>query len=274
MTKKNILCVLFIFSLFSWNNIQDNRTKYFPVSVEPVESNPAKENVWVFLLAGQSNMAGRGFVEPQDTLPNKRIVTIDAAGRLIYAKEPLHFYEPTRNGLDCGCSFANTLLKHIPDNITILLLPTAIGGSSISQWLGDSSYRGVKLLTNFCDKVAIGKKYGQIKAVLWHQGESDANKTAIPLYKDRLAELFTVFRSTIQNNQLPVFVGELGSYSNNNQNWQLINQAIHNNSLQDANVSVINTHDFIHKGDTVHFNSEGQRLLGERFAEAYISKIK
>jgi len=271
---KNILFTLFILSLFSWNNIQDNRTKYFPVAVEPVERIPAKENVWVFLLAGQSNMAGRGFVEPQDTLPNKRILTIDVAGKLIYAKEPLHFYEPTRNGLDCGYSFANTLIKHIPDNITILILPTAIGGSSISQWLGDSSYRGVKLLTNFRDKVAIGKKYGQIKAVLWHQGESDANKTAILLYKDRLAQLFTVFRSVIQNNQLPVLVGELGSYSNNNQNWQLINQAIHNYSLQDMNVSVISTTEFIHRGDTVHFNSEGQRLLGERFAQVYIDKIK
>jgi len=37
--------------------------------VDPVERIPAKENVWVFMLAGQSNMAGRDFVEPQDTLP-------------------------------------------------------------------------------------------------------------------------------------------------------------------------------------------------------------
>jgi len=271
---KYILFVLLMLCLFSWNPIQDDRTKYFPQSVEVVEQIPHKENVWVFLLAGQSNMAGRGFVEPQDTLPNKRILTIDASGKLIYAKEPLHFYEPARKGLDCGLSFANNLLKQIPDNITILLLPTAIGGSAISQWLGDSLYRGVNVLTNFREKVAIGKKYGQIKAVLWHQGESDTKKELIPLYQKRLAELFTVFRSMIQDNQLPVLIGELGSYSNDNANWQLINNAIRGYSLQDANSSVIKTNDLVHRGDTIHFNSAGQRLLGERFANAWLRKIK
>lgn len=271
---KYILFALLMLCLFSWNTIQDDRTKYFPKSVEPVVQIPRKENVWVFLLAGQSNMAGRGFVEPQDTMPNKRILAIDANGKLIYAKEPLHFYEPTRTGLDCGLSFANSLLKQIPGNITILLLPTAIGGSASKQWLGDSLYRGVNLLTNFREKVAIGKKYGQIKAVLWHQGESDANKESIPLYKERLVELFTKFRTIIQNDQLPVFIGELGSYSKNNENWQMINNVIHGYSLQDANSSVIKTNDLIHGGDTIHFNSTGQRLLGERFASAYLKKIK
>lgn len=267
---KYIFFSLFLLCLFSANTIQDMRTKNFPKFLETVEQIPNKENVWVFLLAGQSNMAGRGFVEPQDTLSNKRIITIDASGKLVYAKEPLHFYEPTRTGLDCGLSFANTLLTKIPANITILLLPTAIGGSAIGQWLGDSLYRGVNLLRNFKEKVAIGKKYGQIKAVLWHQGESDANKESIPLYTNRLTQLFTLFRSISQNNQLPIFVGELGSYSNNNANWQQINNSIHGYSLQDANTSIIKTSDFIHGGDTVHFNSEGQRLLGIRFANEYL----
>jgi hypothetical protein len=271
---KYILFTLFLICLFSWHTIQDARTKNFPKSLEAVEQMPKKENVWVFLLAGQSNMAGRGFVEPQDTLSNKRIITIDATGKLIYAKEPLHFYEPIRTGLDCGLSFANTLLSKIPANITILLLPTAIGGSAIGQWLGDSLYRGVNLMHNFKEKVAIGKKCGQIKAVLWHQGESDANKESIPLYTNRLAQLFTLFRSNIQNDHLPIFIGELGSYSNNNTNWQQINNVIHSYSLQDANVSVIKTNDFIHGGDTVHFNSEGQRLLGIRFANSFLAKMK
>ncbi len=233
---------------------------------------PAKEKIWVFLMAGQSNMAGRGIVEPQDTLSDKRILTIDAQGKLIYAKEPLHFYEPTRTGLDCGLSFAKTLLKKIPSDITILLLPTAIGGSAIRQWLGDSSYRGVNLMTNFKEKVAIAKQYGKIKAILWHQGESDANAVRIPLYKDNLIKLFTMFRDITGEKNLPVLIGELGSYSNTKATWLQINEVIHEYTMKDKHATYITTNDFVHVGDTVHFNSAGQRMMGERFANAFSTK--
>lgn len=271
---RKTLFVLLLISLISWKKIQDNRTKYFPKTVEYVQQVPAKENVWVFLMAGQSNMAGRGIVEPQDTIADKRILSIDAKGKLVYAKEPLHFYEPTRTGLDCGLSFGRTLLAKIPANVTILLLPTAIGGSAIRQWLGDSSYRGVNLLTNFREKVAIGKQFGKIKGVLWHQGESDANDTRIPVYKENLRKLFTLFRGMADDEELPVFVGELGVYSNNKTNWLQINEVIHDYVLQDKNASFIRTDDLSHVGDTVHFNSTGQRMMGERFAQAYLSKWK
>src|SRR6185369_16921932 len=98
-----------------------------------------RKNKWVFILAGQSNMAGRGLVEPQDTIPSARILTINKNGKLIIAKEPLHFYESTLTGLDCGLSFSNAIVKEFPSTISVLLIPTAVGGSSISQWLGDST---------------------------------------------------------------------------------------------------------------------------------------
>ena len=56
---RKTLFVLLLISLISWKKIQDNRTKYFPKTVEYVQQVPAKENVWVFLMAGQSNMADR-----------------------------------------------------------------------------------------------------------------------------------------------------------------------------------------------------------------------
>ena len=55
-----------------------------------------KENVWVFIMAGQSNMAGRGIVEAEDTISDKRIFSINKDGQIIIAKEPIHFYEPRR----------------------------------------------------------------------------------------------------------------------------------------------------------------------------------
>ena len=107
-------------------------------------------------------------------------------------------------------SFGKALLKGIPKKVSILLLPTAVGGSAMRQWLGDSTYREVKLWSNFLEKVALGKKYGQIKGILWHQGESDANDKNSPLYPENLARLVQNFRTAVGNLQLPVLMGELG----------------------------------------------------------------
>jgi hypothetical protein len=268
---KNVLLVSLFLILNSFILQKDDRTANFPRIREPVEKVTRKNNVWVFIMAGQSNMAGRGLVEPQDTISDTRILTISSDGRLVYAKEPLHFYEPNLTGLDCGLSFGKTLLKNIPKNISILIIPTAVGGSSINQWLKDSTYRNVQLLSNFKEKVELGKKYGTIKAVLWHQGESDANATSIPLYENRLAALFSVFRKTVQNKSLPILVGELGSYSTTSEDWNSINRIINHYSLKDRNTAVVRTADFKDKGDHVHFDSDGQRQLGVRYAEAYLN---
>jgi hypothetical protein len=233
---------------------------------------PNKASTWVFILAGQSNMAGRGMVEPQDTIPNERILTINSKGELILAKEPLHFYEPTLAGLDCGLSFAKELLTQVPNNINIVLIPTAVGGSSISQWLGDSTFRSVKLYSNFTSKVNLAKQYGQIKGILWHQGESDSNEKNIPVYGERLQTLFSKFRKTVDDNNLSILIGELGSYSENKTNWLKINEQINTYAKKDKHVVVVPTADFVDKGDKIHFNSEGQRTLGKRFAVAYLRK--
>jgi len=273
---KNIVLLLVVGVLFSFDQHErDPRTIYFPKQELKVKTIPNKKNVWVFIMAGQSNMAGRGQVEPMDTLPDSRILSINKAGELIIAKEPLHFYEPTRTGLDCGLSFAKTLTDQLPHRITVLIIPTAVGGSSVTQWLGDSTYRAVQLLTNFKQKVEMGKRYGEIKGILWHQGESDANQRDLPLYKNKLTQLFTRFRTMVCDAQLPIMVGELGSYSGK-ADWQNINKEIHAYATADNHTTVINTADLKHKGDTVHFNAEGQRMLGQRFADAYLklNKIK
>lgn len=248
------------------------RTQYFPKVELKRETLPKKKNLWVFLLAGQSNMAGRGFVEPQDTIPSDRVLTINKKGEIIVAKEPIHFYESSELGLDCGLSFGKAMLKHIPDSISILLIPTAVGGSRVSQWLDDERHRKVRLLTNFKKKVALGKTYGQIKGILWHQGESDANQVDVPFYKDRLSELFSEFRQLVDDEQLPVLVGELGTYAHRKDyEFSLqINEQIKLLTTTDANAICVKSSDFDRSGYNGHFGSESQRTFGHRFAEEYI----
>jgi hypothetical protein len=233
-----------------------------------------QKKTWVFIMAGQSNMAGRGIVEAQDTISDERILTINKENQIIKAKEPIHFYEPNLKGLDCGLSFAQTLLKRIDKSITILIIPTAVGGSSTRQWLGDSIHRNVQLLTNFRQKMEFAKTQGTVKGILWHQGESDANAKAIPLYKDNLKHLFDIFRGYAGNDKLPILIGELGSYSKTPNEWNAINEIIKQYVASDPNAYLISTSDLIHKGDFIHFNSEGQRLMGQRLAEAYLKSMR
>jgi hypothetical protein len=176
-------------------------------------------------------------------------------------------------GLDCGLSFGKELLKHIPDSISVLIIPTAVGGSSISQWINDSTFRNVTLLTNFKEKIEIGKKYGTIKGILWHQGENDATEQeTIEIYNKQLQKLFTLFRNSIGNSELPILIGELGSFSKTDDNWQAINSKIEGYVKTDPNSYLIKTNDLKDKGDRVHFDSEGQREIGKRFAERFIKR--
>ncbi|MFW5879564.1 MAG: sialate O-acetylesterase [bacterium] len=245
----------------------------FPKTISYVDKLPNPDSLYIFIMAGQSNMAGRGFVEPQDTLPYKRILTIDKSMKWIYAKEPLHFYEPSMTGLDCGMSFAKKLLDSIPEGISIAVSPCAVGGSSIEQWINNETFRGVTLLDNFKDKVGFAKDYGIIKGIIWHQGESNAKSELIPKYSQRLDSLINTFRFLVKNDTLPIILGELGSYSKPTEKqmrWDSINTMIQNIAWKDKNIDLVETGDLKHKGDNVHFDSESQRILGERYAKKYL----
>lgn len=230
---------------------------------------PKKENFWIFFMTGQSNMAGRGNIEPIDTISNPRILSIDNNNNWIIAKEPIHFYEPSMTGLDCGLSFGKELISQLNDSIYIGLIPCAVGGSNITQWLGDSLHRGVKLYSNFKEKVEFASSVGSIKGILWHQGETNANSSRIHNYSNNLKELFLRFRNTVSIDDLPILCGELGSFIQSEDNISYtdsINKILHNLSMEDENIHIIQTNDLNHRGDFLHFNSESQRLLDKRFA--------
>lgn len=231
------------------------------------ELNPAK--VWVFILAGQSNMAGRGKLEAQDTITTSRILSLDKDGKIIQAKEPLNFYENKMQGTGCGLAFGKELLNYIPKDVSILILQTAVGGSSINQWIKNSKHREIQLFSNFKEKVDLGKRYGTIKAILWHQGESDAKPEGVQQRRGKLKILFGMFRNAVGNDSLPILMGELGSYSKTPELFSQMNEQTRLYSASDRFTSVIFTSDFQHRGDFLHFNSASQREMGKRFAREY-----
>lgn len=271
---KAFLMLLFILPILAKCQNTQERTTYFPQQTVYLDSLPVKKNVWVFIMGGQSNMAGRAFVEPQDTISDPRIISINKENSLIYAKEPLHYYQPKLTGLDCGMSFAHELITQLNENTIVLLLPCAVGGSSINYWLNDSIFNGVHLKSNFIEKVELAKKYGTLKGILWHQGESDAFEDKIPVYENNLKELFTFFRKYTENDSLPIIMGELGTYPTKEtmkNNWNSINEIIHQVADADKNCSLIPTSDLTPRPDYIHFDSQSQRILGKRYADKFIS---
>ena len=76
--KKVILLVLIVLRpLFvPAQNDQELRMKNFPKTEAKGDRLPKKKNLWVFILAGQSNMAGRGFVEGRGNQPRENIQSL------------------------------------------------------------------------------------------------------------------------------------------------------------------------------------------------------
>ncbi|UOB16963.1 sialate O-acetylesterase [Abyssalbus ytuae] len=272
--KSPIITIMFFFLSFVYSQ-EDISKSYFPKTEEKVDKMPPKENVWIFIMAGQSNMAGRARISPSDTIPNSRVITINKNNEWVYAKEPLHFYEPEKAGLDCGLSFGNELAKRTRDHITIALIPCAVGGSSAKQWLNDQIHRDVKLLSNFKEKVDLAKQYGTIKGILWHQGESDAVPSALPAYKERLPQLFKIFRDYIENPDMIIMAANLGLFASEYDQirWDAINAVINLMPYKDRKLYPVSSQGLTDKGDKLHFDANSQRELGKRFALTYISVL-
>lgn len=266
---KNKLLFILIVTLVACQKIEPPVQTSPPQYVIPTSNSPKKTNLWIFILAGQSNMAGRALIESEDSQTSPRILTMDESYNWCLAKEPLHFYEPNIAGLDCGLSFGKEFIKALNDSVYIGLIPCAIGGTSVEQWLNDATYCNVKILSNLTTRVALASKVGVIKGVLWHQGENNANENQFKNYKINLQALFKKFRTITQNEKLPICVGELGSFLSKTKfgNYpDSINQILRQISIEDRNVILTKTGDLIDKGDSLHFDSKSQRLLGIRFA--------
>ena len=268
--------LLSLLLLFVLNGLaqEDLRTRYFPGLEEKPGVVPDKKKIWVFIMAGQSNMAGRGQVEPEDTVTNPRILALNRNGELMLAKEPLNLNEPAMVGLDCGVSFARKMLEFCPPDVSILLVHTAVGGSSIRKWIDDSVYREVPLFSNFKKRLGEAKKLGTIKGVIWHQGEADANAKGLPVHQSNLEQLFGMMRKEAGQRKMPVLMGELGYFSKTvHEQFMQMNGVFRAYSKTDSRTAVVSTEGLDHKGDFLHFNTAGQREIGRRYAAVFADKF-
>jgi hypothetical protein len=226
------------------------------------------DRLLVYIMAGQSNMAGRGLVAPEDTVSDPRIFTIDSMRNMVVAREPLHFYHPGFTGLDCGVSFAKALLERAPEGTRICLVPAAMSSTSVQDWLGDTLH-SVHLFTNAVSRAKVAlDQGGQMGGILWHQGETNAESDQRAAgYSLTLDSLVSSFRMALQSPSMPFFAGTLPPFLHYPCRDK-INASIEQLGQRGNGFVVVRTDGLSGKPDSVHFDAAGQRELGRRFAAA------
>lgn len=254
-----------------------------PVYREVVKSPANKSKFLIFLLAGQSNMAGRGNVEAQDTVPDKRILTLNSKGQWEVAKEPVHF-DRAYAGTGPGLAFARAL-SVADTSIIIGLVPCAVGGSSINSWLpADEPSKLGKNYLQAIERCKVAATYGDLKGVLWIQGESDCTAKGVINYSVKLQKVVNGFRIEFNKPELWCGVALLPSFQENqpdrngqlvhNQYVQIINNEINTTARQLKNFHLIQPDETTHRGDYLHYDAASSRMMGQRFAAKYISTTK
>lgn len=236
---------------------------------ERLEDYP-KERVHLFLLAGQSNMAGRGRVHKVEAIEHPRIFAWSKEGKWVPARDPLH-YDKRGAGVGPGMSFALELVE-TNESIVIGLIPAACGGSSIQKWV-PGAYHDQTESHPYDDAIARTRKamqYGELKGILWHQGESNAHRKGAQDYEERLEALILRFRTELDVDEVPFVIGQLGQFSR----WpwhkwlKTVDQAQRSVAAELPNVAFVSSEGLGAK-DRHHFNAEAQREFGQRYAEVY-----
>jgi hypothetical protein len=216
----------------------------------------------LFLLIGQSNMAGRGMIEPSDQVPHPSVFMLTKDKTWALAVDPLHFDKPDLAGAGLGLTFGRAVVDASPE-ANVGLIPAAFGGSSLDQWSPEG-----KLYSNAIERVRVAQQKGIVRAILWHQGESDSAADKVATYAQRFKVLVEHLRKDIGDPNLPVLVGGLGEFRDAS--------AAMNNVLKElpheiSRCGFVSSHGLSDKGDKIHFDTPSLRELGRRYAAVYLS---
>ncbi len=232
---------------------------------------PHKKNFHLFILAGQSNMAGRGIIEEQDMIAHPRVLALSADREWVPAVAPIHF-DKKQAGVGLGKSFAIALAEANPD-ITIGLIPAACGGSPIESWEpgGFHTQTHSPPYDDAISRTRTALKDGALKGILWHQGESDSREARSRQYEKRLRALVERFRKEFDDPALPIVVGQLGQFPEKpwDEHRRRVDRAQQNVVQYFTQMAFVSSDGLTPMEDNTHFDSRSLRLFGQRYAEAY-----
>jgi len=225
----------------------------------------------LFLLIGQSNMAGRGVVEEQDRQPIPRVFMLNKAMEWVPAIDPVHFDKPDIAGVGLARSFAKVLAA-ADSSASIGVIPAAFGGTSLDEWKP-----GGKLYTEAVRRAKFATRTGKLRGILWHQGEADAgNKENAASYLQRFSAMIAQLRTDLGEPNVSVVVGQLGEFLSEGLPPRspfaaLVDEQLAIIPLAVPHVAFVSSGGLTSNPDHLHFDARSQREFGRRYALAFLS---
>lgn len=242
-------------------------------------------NFYIFLCFGQSNMEGQGTIQSQDSTVDNRFLVFQALECPNLARSKAVWYPAVPplcqcwSGLSPADYFGRTMVAKLPDSIKVGVINVAVGGCDIRLFDKDlyRDYDSTYTESWFTDKIKdykenpyqyltelakLAQQDGVIKGILLHQGETNTGDAQWPsyvkkIYTDMLTDL------SLDADSVPLLAGELLSAEGNCCSSM--------NKIIDRLPETIPTAYVISSGgctgqDEAHFDSEGYRKLGSRYA--------
>ncbi len=218
-----------------------------------------KQKLHIYLLIGQSNMAGRAPVAKTETGAIDRCYLLNDTDRWEAAKNPFNRYSTIRKGLGMqklnpGYGFAKVMLQKQKD-VALGLVVNAKGGTKIEQWA-----KGTKFYKDAVRRTQTAQKTGTLKGILWHQGESNSGNPEG--YLDKLKTLITDLRKDLGIADLPFVAGQVRNVPAINQQIAQLPKAVPSTGFVSA--------EGLKTMDRWHFDAPSMKLLGTRYAEVML----
>jgi hypothetical protein len=238
----------------------------------------------LFVLAGQSNMSGRGEVPASQEVdpgvfvfgndyrwkPGREPVD-DPHGQVDQVSDDSH-RDPA--GFGPGRSFGQSVRRHRPD-VAIGRIPGAKGDTAIAQW--QRSLSDATLYGSCLKRVRAASLEGIVSGLLFFQGEADAldpvryaTRNLAPTdWNTRFSSVIDHFRTDIGIANLPVVFAQIGTNAAPEAfvNWAVVQEQ---QAAVNRPCTAMITTDDLPLMDAVHFTTDSYRVIGLRLSDAYL----
>ncbi len=222
--------------------------------------------MYSFLLIGQSNMAGRGFIGEVEPINNHNLYVLrNGCWREMYV--PVNGDRPF-SGICLAESFADECAKVY--NTDIGLIACADGGTSLEQW-----QPGGLLYDHAVCQATLAMRTSTLAGVLWHQGESDCGADKYPYYEEKCLCIFESLKKDLKLEQVPFLVGGLGDFLKDCpadvklQNYTYVNEALKSLAARKDYIGYVPAEGLTSNPDNLHFNAKSLREFGLRYFAKY-----
>jgi hypothetical protein len=188
-------------------------------------------------------------------------------------------------GLNPDISFTPTVTKAFADD-QVIVVKDAVGGQPIRRWYkkwkpaqGDSPKADGALYDRLIKKVSAAIKGKKITSItfVWMQGERDAKEKHGTVYEKSLLGLLGQLSDDLKRKDVNFVIGRLSDYDNDNKkypHWTIVRKAIVKVGESGPRGSWVDTDDLNGPKNGLHYNKEGYKELGKRFADKSIALVK